>query len=225
MGFNLFLKKFFFQVLRKQSILSVLAVLFFTSCGLKVGESPWFSKNQIYDLNLPSPEQCKTVKYKETFVDFFTKDNGKASGVLDSMETMVLCLKRKVAEYSKLIRGENAEYLTQPELKNLLNHKVVKTGIESAIDKMTSAENFNLFIGFKEVILKIYDLSRQKKPAREVSIQHQEDTLQNSLYKTFCAAEPKQIALYKNEVDKLSKLLDIMNHWFQSVHISSRQLA
>ena len=142
MCFNLFFKKFFSLSLWKRAILFTLVGLFFTNCGLKVGENPWFSKNQIYDLTLPSPEQCKSVGYKKIFVDFFTKDNGKVASLLDSMETAVLCLKRKVTEYNKLVRGDHAEYLTQPELKNLLNHKVVKTGLEGAIDKITSEENF-----------------------------------------------------------------------------------
>ena len=225
MCFNLFFKKFFSRTLWKRTLLFTLAGLFFTNCGLKVGEPPWFSENQIYDLALPSPEQCKSVKYKKIFADFFTKDNGKASSLLDSMETAVLCLKRKVTEYSKLVRGDHAEYLTQPELKNLLNHKVVKTGIEGAIDKITSEENFNVFIGVKNIILKIHDSSQTKKTTREISNQNQQSSLQSDLFEAFCSTEPKRVALYKKEVDELSEFLDVMKQWLQSVHVSSERLA
>lgn len=210
--------KLFFQVFWKQIVLSTLAILLFTSCGLKVGEKPWFLENQIYDWDLPTPSECKTVEYKKTFVDFFTKENGKEPVLLDSMKMAVLCLKRKMIEYKKLIRGDHEDYLTQTELKNLLNHEGIKTGIEDEIDWITEDEKFNLFIDFKDMILRIYSFSSQTEPIQGKSIQ-------KSLSEAVCSDEPKRIALYKKEVDELSELLDSANGWLQSVHISSKQLA
>ena len=90
--------KFFLQVFWKQTVLAILAILLFTNCGLKVGETPWAIENQIYDWDLPTSSECKAVEYKKTFVDFFTKENGEESVLLDSMKMAVLCLKRKVVE-------------------------------------------------------------------------------------------------------------------------------
>ena len=209
---------FFLQVCWKRIVLSTLTVLFFTSCGLKVGETPWFIENQIYDWDLPTSSECKAVEYKKTFVDFFTKENGEESVLLDSMKMAVLCLKRKVMEYKKLIRGDHEDYLTQPELKKLLNHEVVKTGIEDEIDWITEDEKFNLFIDFKDMILRVYNFSSQTEPI-------QGESIQKSLSEAVCSDEPKRIALYKKEVDELSEVLDLMNDWLQSIHISSKQLA
>ena len=210
--------KLFLQVFWKQTVLASLAILLFTNCGLKVGETPWSIENQIYDWDLPTPSECKAVEYKKTFVDFFIKENGEESVLLDSMKMAVLCLKRKVVEYKKLIRGDHEDYLTQTELKNLLNHEGVKTGIEDEIDWITEDEKFNLFIDFKNMILSIYNFSRQTEPIQGKSIQ-------KSLSEAVCSDEPKQIALYKKEVDELSDLLDSTNDWLQSIHTSSKQLA
>ena len=134
------------------------------------------------------------------------------------MKTAVLCLKRKVVEYKKLIRGAHEDYLTQSELKNLLNHEVVKTGIEDWIDGITKDKNFNLFIGFKDMTLRIHNLFRPQAPVQGKSIQ-------DSLTEAVCSNEPKKIALYKKEVDQLSEFLDLMNEWLQSIHVSSKELA
>ena len=219
MRFNWSLRESSPQVFNKKTVLSILAFWLLAGCGLSIGEKPWFSKNRVYDWTLPSPSQCETVKYKKTFEDFFTQENGEEAVLLDSMKTAVLCIKRKVVEFKKLIQGAHEDYLTQPELKNLLNHEVVKTKIiEDAIDKITADENFNLFINFKDMILRIHDFSRPEAPVPE-------KPLQKSLSEAVCSKEPKKTALYKKEVDQLSELLDLMNEWLQSIHVSSKQLA
>ena len=86
-------------------------------------------------------------------------------------------------------------------------------------------KTFNVFIGFKNIILKIHDSSQTKETVQERSNQNQKNSLQSDLFEAFCSTEPKKIALYKKEVDKLSELLDVVKQWLQLVHISSKQLA
>ena len=139
--------------------------------------------------------------------------------MLSHLHTAIFCLKNKISGYKQLLRGAHEEYLTPRELKNLLNHKVIKTGIEDTIDKITEKdENFNVFIGVKNMILRIYELSqREDSTSEELTSEH--------LSQEVCSPLPERIALYEKEVGKFSEILDLTNNWLGSIHTSSEQMA
>ena len=245
-------KGFFFAGLQKRRRIKILhpstqvilcGILFSVGCGIKIGEKPWFSGDRIYDWTLPSASRCDALEYRKTFEDFFTKEPQGENGFLHNMETAVLCFKKKLTEYKELIRGAHEDYLTRSELNNLLNHKVIRTGIEDIIDKITTQQGFHLFINIKNMVLKIFELSREggfssyspalsvppNKLSREGEDSPQKESSakikEASLSETICSPAMKKEVLYKKEVDEFGELLEIIGRRLKDLHTTARELA
>ena len=211
------------EILRPLAGILLCGILFSVGCGIKIGEAPWFSGDNIYDWTLPSASRCDALEYRKTFEDFFTKEPQGENGFLHNMETAVLCLKKKLKEYKELIRGAHEDYLTRSELNNLLNHKVIRTGIEGIIDKITAQRNFSLFINIKNMVLRIFELSHggEDSPQKGSTAEIEEE----SLSKTVCSPSVKQEALYKKEVDELAELLETGGRRLRDIHTTARRLS
>lgn len=219
MYFNRISVGFFQFCSNRETVFITLGICFLASCGLKVGEEPWFPEHRVHDWEVSNPPQCRALEYDKVFKDFFSQEEVKENTLIHNLNTAVFCLKDKAIGYKQLIRGAHEEYLTPQELKNLLNHKVIKADIEDTIDNITKKEEkFNVFIRFKNMILRIYELSqREGSTSEELTPEH--------LSKEVCSPLPEQVALYEKEVDKFSEILDLTGHWLESIHISSQQMA
>ena len=192
----------------KNIVASLIISLFFCSCGLEINEEAvYIDELDFQNLISNKQEACEELDYEQEIKRFFTETNNDLNNFNNRVDEVIFCLKNKISDIGELIRGDNKDYLTRKELKNLLNNKVVKEGIEDFIEKATLDEKFDQFLNSKNIILNII---RQTK--------YNYGLFENNV----CSIRGAKIALHKEEeINTFFDFLDSMKDWLKTIESSS----
>ena len=191
---------------RAGNLFFLLSFLFFSHCGLNIGEKA--PPVPTYPTSLGTND-CK-LDYKEEFSSYFLKEQKEIQGDNSSGQRLSKALNCLTLTTKTIKDKFEHEHLEKQQLLNLLNLKFIKTtSTQPFIDHITDPAHFDTYIFIKDALIYLMEKQQAGHPIKADKI---------------CKAQNDKFILSKQEIDTFTDFLENLSEFFLTVEKASYEV-